>query len=88
MSTLSLLAYTLTISGEKQLSFPISVRFRALPITTELKAFSDAVDVYMLNPNRTVVRRWLSKRANLGKFLLGVVEDLPRRKRPCYPVVN
>lgn len=44
-----------------------TVHFRALPVTTELKAFSDAVDVYMLNPNRTIVRRWLSRRTNLGE---------------------
>lgn len=47
-----------------------TVKFRALPITTELKPFSDAVDIYMLNPNRTIVRRWLSRRTNLGAVSL------------------
>lgn len=42
------------------------VRFRTVPITTDLKPFSDALDVYMLDPNGIVVKRWLSKQTNLG----------------------
>lgn len=38
-----------------------SVRFRTIPINTELRAFDDAVDVYMLDPRGFVVRRWLSR---------------------------
>lgn len=38
-----------------------TVRFRTVPITTELKGFDNAVDVYMLDPNRHIVRRWLSR---------------------------
>lgn len=38
-----------------------TVRFRTIPITTELKGFDNAVDVYMLDPNRHIVRRWLSR---------------------------
>ena len=37
------------------------VRFRTIPINTELRAFDDAVDVYMLDPRGFVVRRWLSR---------------------------
>lgn len=57
-----------------------TVHFRALPVTTELKAFSDAVDVYMLNPNRTIVRRWLSRRTNLGAVSL----EYPLSPQPHY----
>lgn len=49
--------------------FLFLVRFRALPITTGLKAFSDAVDIYMLDPNRKIVKRWLSRQTNLGKYM-------------------
>lgn len=38
-----------------------TVRFRTIPITTELKGFDNAIDVYMLDPNRHIVRRWLSR---------------------------
>lgn len=38
-----------------------TVRFRTIPITTELKGFDNAVDVYMVDPNRHIVRRWLSR---------------------------
>lgn len=38
-----------------------TIRFRTIPITTELKGFDNAVDVYMLDPNRHIVRRWLSR---------------------------
>ncbi|OQR76238.1 C3 and PZP alpha-2-macroglobulin domain-containing protein 8-like [Tropilaelaps mercedesae] len=56
------------------------VKFRALPLTTQLKAFSDSVDVYMLNPNRTVMRRWLSRRTNLGAVSL----EYPLSEQPHY----
>lgn len=56
------------------------MKFRALPLTTQLKAFSDAVDVYMLNPNRTVMRRWLSRRTNLGAVSL----EYPLSEQPHY----
>lgn len=38
-----------------------TVRFRTIPITTELRGFDNAIDVYMLDPNRHIVRRWLSR---------------------------
>lgn len=43
-----------------------TVRFRCVPITTDLKAFADAIDVYMLDPHGNVMRRWLSRQSNLG----------------------
>lgn len=42
------------------------VKIRTVPITTDLKPFSDALDVYMLDPNGIIVKRWLSKQTNLG----------------------
>lgn len=39
----------------------ILVYFRAIPINTELKAFDNPVDVYILDPNRNIMRRWLSR---------------------------
>lgn len=42
------------------------VRFRTVPITTDLKPFQDALDVFMLDPNGMIVKRWLSKQTNLG----------------------
>ena len=43
-----------------------TVRFRAFPITTDLKAFADAIDIYMIDPRGSVMRRWLSRQSNLG----------------------
>ncbi|XP_022694685.1 CD109 antigen-like [Varroa jacobsoni] len=72
---------TIFIQTEKPLYMQgQTVRFRALPLTTQLKAFSDAVDVYMLNPNRTVMRRWLSRRTNLGAVSL----EYPLSEQPHY----
>ncbi|XP_037809897.1 CD109 antigen [Lucilia sericata] len=47
-----------------------TVRFRTIPITTELKGFDNAIDVYMLDPSRHIVRRWLSRQSNLGSVSL------------------
>nr|XP_042903885.1 CD109 antigen isoform X1 [Parasteatoda tepidariorum]XP_042903886.1 CD109 antigen isoform X2 [Parasteatoda tepidariorum]XP_042903887.1 CD109 antigen isoform X3 [Parasteatoda tepidariorum] len=57
-----------------------TVRFRALPITTDLKAFPDAVDLVMLDPRRTIVRRWLSRQTNLGAVSL----EYPLSEQPVY----
>nr|BAR45628.1 macroglobulin complement-related 2 [Niponia nodulosa] len=46
------------------------VRFRSIPITTSLKAFDDPVDVYMIDPNGYVMRRWLSRQSNIGAVSL------------------
>lgn len=56
------------------------VRFRAIPIATNLKAFSDAVDVYMLDPYGTVMKRWLSRQTNLGAVSL----EYPLSEQPVY----
>lgn len=45
-----------------------TVRFRAMPITTDLKAFSDAIDIYMIDPRGVILRRWLSRQSNLGEY--------------------
>ncbi|XP_076370636.1 CD109 antigen-like isoform X2 [Tachypleus tridentatus] len=47
-----------------------TVYFRTIPITTDLKAFSDAVDVYMLDPRGTIMKKWLSRQTNLGAVSL------------------
>lgn len=47
-----------------------TVRFRAVPINTELKAFNNPVDVFMLDPQRRIMRRWLSRQSNLGTVSL------------------
>ncbi|XP_012283890.1 CD109 antigen [Orussus abietinus] len=47
-----------------------TVRFRAVPIDTELKAFNNPIDVYMLDPYRRIMRRWLSRQSNLGTVSL------------------
>lgn len=46
------------------------VQFRVIPITTELKGFDNAIDVYMLDPNGHIMRRWLSRQSNLGTVSL------------------
>lgn len=43
-----------------------TVRFRAIPITTDLKAFAEAIDVYMIDPKGAIMKRWLSRQSNLG----------------------
>lgn len=45
-----------------------TVRFRAMPVTTDLKSFSDSIDIYMLDPRGTIMRRWLSRQTNLGMY--------------------
>ncbi|KAG5340833.1 CD109 protein, partial [Acromyrmex charruanus] len=47
-----------------------TIRFRTIPIDTELKAYDNPVDVYMLDPNRRIMRRWLSRQSNLGTVSL------------------
>lgn len=47
-----------------------TVRFRTIPITTELRGFDNAIDVYMLDPNRNIVRRWLSRYLSYSDVLL------------------
>ena len=43
-----------------------TVRFRCVPVTTDLKAFTDAIDVYMLDQRGNVMKRWLSRQSNYG----------------------
>ncbi|KAJ8966030.1 hypothetical protein NQ317_003730 [Molorchus minor] len=47
-----------------------TVHFRMLPINFELKSFNDAVDVFMLDPNGHIMKRWLSRQSNLGTVSL------------------
>ncbi|XP_064537574.1 CD109 antigen [Drosophila montana] len=47
-----------------------TIRFRTIPITTELKGFDNAIDVYMLDPNKHILKRWLSRQSNLGSVSL------------------
>lgn len=44
------------------------VKFRAMPITTDLRAFADAIDIYMIDPRGFIMRRWLSRQSNLGMW--------------------
>ncbi|KAF5272540.1 hypothetical protein FQA39_LY07864 [Lamprigera yunnana] len=46
------------------------VRFRTIPINTELRPFDDAVDVFMLDPSNHIMKRWLSRQSNLGTVSL------------------
>ncbi|CAH0764124.1 unnamed protein product [Diatraea saccharalis] len=46
------------------------VRFRVIPINTELKAFGRAIDVFILDPNRRILKRWLSRQSNFGTVSL------------------
>lgn len=46
----------------------VSVYFRAIPVTTDLKAFADAVDIFILDPRGTIMRRWMSRQTNLGNL--------------------
>ncbi|XP_054709212.1 CD109 antigen-like [Uloborus diversus] len=56
-----------------------TIYFRAIPVTTDLKAFSDAIDVFILDPRRTVMRRWLSRQTNLGAVSLSYELSLQPR---------
>ncbi|XP_017785160.1 PREDICTED: CD109 antigen isoform X2 [Nicrophorus vespilloides] len=47
-----------------------TVRFRTIPINTELKSFENAIDVYMLDPSGHIMKRWLSRQSNLGTVSL------------------
>lgn len=46
------------------------VKFRCLPITTALRAFSDSVDIFIRDPNNNLIKRWLSRQTNLGAVSL------------------
>lgn len=47
-----------------------TVRFRCIPITTSLRGFDNAIDVYMIDPHKHILRRWLSRQSNLGTVSL------------------
>lgn len=47
-----------------------TVRFRTIPITTSLRGFDNAIDVYMIDPHKHILRRWLSRQSNLGTVSL------------------
>uniref|UniRef100_A0A336LJG8 TEP1-F n=1 Tax=Culicoides sonorensis TaxID=179676 RepID=A0A336LJG8_CULSO len=57
-----------------------SVKFRVIPITTELKGFDNSIDVYMVDPNGHILRRWLSRHSNLGTVSL----DYKLSDQPVY----
>lgn len=57
-----------------------NVKFRVIPITTELKGFDDSIDVYMVDPNGHILRRWLSRHSNLGTVSL----DYKLSDQPVY----
>ncbi|PNF42794.1 hypothetical protein B7P43_G13621 [Cryptotermes secundus] len=42
------------------------VRFRVVLLTTELKPFEDSVNVYVLNSDGLIMRRWVSMQINNG----------------------
>lgn len=62
-----------------------TVKFRCVPITTDLKTFSDAVDVYMIDPHGNTVKRWLSRQSNLGKYMTIFFFSLFSRDK-CLPI--
>lgn len=47
-----------------------TVNFRIIPITTALRGFDNAIDVYMIDPHKHILRRWLSRQSNLGTVSL------------------
>lgn len=47
-----------------------TVHFRAIPITTALRGFDNAIDLYMIDPHKHILRRWLSRQSNLGTVSL------------------
>lgn len=47
-----------------------TVNFRVIPITTALRGFDNAIDVYMIDPHKHILRRWLSRQSNLGTVSL------------------
>lgn len=57
-----------------------NVKFRVIPITTELKGFDNSIDVYMVDPNGHILRRWLSRHSNLGTVSL----DYKLSDQPVY----
>ncbi|XP_069361628.1 CD109 antigen [Maniola hyperantus] len=47
-----------------------TVKFRVIPINTALKAFGRSIDVFILDPNRRIMKRWLSRQSNFGTVSL------------------
>lgn len=47
-----------------------TVKFRTIPITTALRGFDNAIDVFMIDPHKHILRRWLSRQSNLGTVSL------------------
>lgn len=59
------LIFKLIIISANNFYFCIStVHFRAIPINTELGAFGRSIDVYVLDPNRRIMKRWLSRQVS------------------------
>ncbi|VVC99103.1 unnamed protein product, partial [Leptidea sinapis] len=57
-----------------------TVRFRVIPINTELKAFGRAIDVYILDPNRRIMKRWLSRQHYIhGRVMANYTSGAPVR---------
>ncbi|KAJ9591586.1 hypothetical protein L9F63_001940, partial [Diploptera punctata] len=67
--TFSQRSMTIFIQTDKPV-YIVLFRFRTIPINTELRAFNDVVDVYMLDPSRHIMRRWLSRQSNFGTVSL------------------
>ncbi|KAG0724718.1 CD109 antigen [Chionoecetes opilio] len=51
------------------------LRFRIILLTTELRPYDDPVDVYILDPDGYVMRRWPSRPTNVG--VVSMSFDLP-----------
>ncbi|CAG0890979.1 unnamed protein product [Darwinula stevensoni] len=57
------------------------VRFRVVLLTMSLKPFDDPVDIYVLDPNGFILRRWPSRQTSNGVLSL-------RFQLPEYPAVG
>lgn len=65
-----------------------TINFRAIPITPELRAFDGIIDVYMLDPKRRILKRWLSRQSNLGTVSLNYqLSDQPVYGEWCIRVI-
>ncbi|KAF6215686.1 hypothetical protein GE061_000017, partial [Apolygus lucorum] len=71
MLTFSQRSMTIFIQTDKPIYIQgETVNIRAIPINTELRPFDNTVDIFILDPKRYIMRRWLSRQSNLGTVSL------------------
>ena len=80
------LSYTLKFSTNRAIyAGTQTVRVRALLLTTSLKPYEGIADLYLIDPDGYVIRKWNSMEMNVGVLLQDF--DLPDYPKVRYKVL-